>query len=66
MKKKLFLIIFSLFIASFNGCKTEPEIFIVHPQNVNTNAPVNSFGDEHYIWETWFFSTNVVPEKVVK
>ena len=58
MKSLLFAAFFSMVCAfAFSGCKTQPN-------DCNNCKPTlnlfGSFGDEHYIWENFIFSTNTV------
>ena len=59
MKLHLFKIAMLVPLAlSFAGC-TGDKIQVIHNANVVTNfVPTSAFNDEHYVWESWQFSTN--------
>ena len=49
------------------GCKCTKDCYFIDGTTKTNAVPAStSFSDEKYIWESWFFSTNTVPEKVVK
>jgi len=67
MKKTFLKFLIIAALAVVPGCKNCPDCFFTDPSSKTNAVPAStSFSDEHYIWESWFFSTNVVPEKVVK
>jgi hypothetical protein len=58
--KKMIASILAASLLMFGGCSST-KFFVIDPAKDNVQQG-SSFNDEHYVWETWLFSTNQVNE----